>query len=374
MIDLLGEFEKKIKVAGKLRDMIEVEEAREAEVDSHARRLPRPCGLTVHTGLGCSFGCTYCYIYDIGFTYKPKPYPLKGLQLAYSIAVNPSVAIGRNGTLLAFGSITEPFMKETLEKTLEYISTTSRYLENPIQFSTKAYLDREVCRTIYNLQKDISALVTIITIRYSKMLEPSAPTPFNRLETIKNLSNAGVNTCLFLRPIIPGVEISDLRELLEKCMEAGARGVVLGSLRVTEGVIRRLRASGFPHIDMILERLERKINVKSQTTVRTSDIKEKIKNVAEKIGLNIYPSACSANIDSHRIGCTACDMGPCGDLETIPEYSLRDLRELALRYGLKVHEVKEVGLTISLKISGQKRKIHEFTEFTKSILKRRVML
>jgi|GEM_PF-6610422 len=39
-------------------------ERREAEQDHHAKRLPRPCGITVHTGVGCSLACAYCYIYD----------------------------------------------------------------------------------------------------------------------------------------------------------------------------------------------------------------------------------------------------------------------------------------------------------------------
>ncbi|MEM4497864.1 MAG: radical SAM protein, partial [Nitrososphaerota archaeon] len=51
--------------------MLDERELEVARRDPHARRLPRPCGLTVHTGLGCKFGCLYCYIYDMGFSRAP---------------------------------------------------------------------------------------------------------------------------------------------------------------------------------------------------------------------------------------------------------------------------------------------------------------
>ena len=142
-MDLIEEFERKLEVKSRLREMLGTD-AGIAERDGHAHRIPRPCGLTIHTGLGCRFGCVYCYIYDMGFTYKPRPYRLTGLQLAYAVASNPSIALGLNGTPMAFGSITEPFMDETTHRTVEYMEAISNYLENPIQFSTKAHLGEDL--------------------------------------------------------------------------------------------------------------------------------------------------------------------------------------------------------------------------------------
>jgi len=62
-VDLAEGFERKLELADRLREVLSEEEAREAEGDSHAPRLPRPCGLTVHSGIGCSFGCFYCYVW-----------------------------------------------------------------------------------------------------------------------------------------------------------------------------------------------------------------------------------------------------------------------------------------------------------------------
>ena len=126
MVDLIEEFERKLEVKLKLREMLAAD-AGIVEKDGHAHRIPRPCGLTIHTGLGCRFGCVYCYIYDMGFTYKPRPYHLTGLQLAYAVTTNPSIALGLNGTPMAFGSITEPFMDETTDRRI-----ISRCLKRPV--------------------------------------------------------------------------------------------------------------------------------------------------------------------------------------------------------------------------------------------------
>ncbi|RLG02965.1 MAG: radical SAM protein [Thaumarchaeota archaeon] len=373
-LDLEEEYERKLELAERLRSMLSPEEAREAEKDPHSFRLPRPCGLTVHTGVGCSFGCLYCYIRDMGFPSTPTPYPLTGAQLAYSIAVNPAAAMGLNGTLLAFGSVTEPFMRETRERAFEYLSAVSKFLGNPIQLSTKARLLSEDMARLKELVPRGSILVTIVTLSFSRLLEPGAPTPEERFETLREMVKLGLHVALFLRPILPGLAESEFEEILEAAKDAGVRGVVLGSLRITRGIIERLRRAGYPHLDEILSRVPREPEGSAQVTIRGADLKEKVREIARELGLKVYPAACSASIDSHELGCWACAMGPCGDLSRVPSFDPDSLERAARRFGLRVEVLRESGFKLFLGVKGDSRRRKYFLEFVKALLKRRMVL
>ena len=372
MVDLIEELERKLEIRSKLRKMLGAD-AEVAEKDGHAHRIPRPCGLTIHTGLGCKFGCIYCYIYDMGFTFKPKPYHLTGLQLAYAVASNPSIVLGLNGTPVAFGSITEPFMKETADKAIEYMKAISNYLGNPIQFSTKAHLREDLCSKISSIEDRVSALITIVTLKAHGILEPGAPSPDERFESIRNLSKMGVHTILFMRPILPKLTDLEAEEILSRALDAGVRGVIIGSMRVTPGIIDRLKQVGYQGIEEILSRIPGKLEPRKQTTLKMDDLKKVICRLAEKLDMKVYPSACAANIEAHGLSCNACRLGPCGDLEELPSFELEDVLELANRYNLRViHSVLNDHL--KLKVSGDWRRIREFTSFLRWSIKRRILV
>ncbi|MCS7133123.1 MAG: radical SAM protein [Aigarchaeota archaeon] len=372
MISLLEAWEKKRELLSMLKEKLSQSEFEESKKDPHSLRPPRPCGLTVHTGFGCAFCCVYCYIYDMGFTSKPRPYPLSGLQISYAISSNPSVAIGVGGTPLAFGAITEPFMDESRKKTLEYISTISSYLGNPIQFSTKTFIERDLASEIRKSAEKVSALVTIVTTSLYKLLEPKAPSPDERFMSIENLSRAGVHTVLFLRPILPGMKIDEVEEIVSRSLDAGARGIVVGSMRVTEKMIRRLKCINYPYMDDLLKRIPGMVRGDKQVTLRMNDLKKMVYDEAWKLGARIYPSACAANMDAHGISCNACDMGPCGDPDNLPGFELDEVRALGKYYEIRVEKVIP-GDALKIKASGDKMRIKQFVEFAKWVTKRKVL-
>lgn len=374
MVDFAKAWDEKARIASKLENRLDPQEVEVARRDPHARRLPRPCGLTVHTGLGCKFGCLYCYIYDMGLPRSPRAYPLTGLQLAYALAVNPSLALGIGGTWLAFGSVTEPFMEETAGRALEYMRVVARELGNPIQFSTKAYLDEQLAQRLSSIPDRLSALVTIVTTSLHGVLEPGAPPPEARFQTIRNLSKRGIHTCLFFRPILPGIGEREVEEIFTKALDSGASGVVLGSMRVTEGILKRLNAAGYPHISEILGRVSGNLKPGVQVTLRMSDLKKLAARLAEELGLRVYPSACAANVDAHGLGCMACRLGPCGETSTMPDVDESSLRELSVRYGLALERVSVSESEVFIVARGSRDKVSQFREFVKSLCKRRVVI
>ena len=299
MLDIIA-YKNEIKE--KIEKLMSSAQRRRALKDHHARRKPRPCGITIHTGIGCSLRCLYCYIEDMGFKWYIKPYPLNGIELVYALLSNPYFLPGKYGTLIAIGSVTEPFHPITKEKTFNYIEALSKYLGNFIQFSTKMYLTEEDAYRLKELDPGISPLVTIISLDYASKLEPYAPSPEERFETIKNLSKAGLKPILFYRPLIPGIVEYEYQEIIKKAFKSGAVGIVAGTLRVTKLILSRLKSIGVP-IDEIVKRLPRQPKGNEQITIMSSDLKKIVLNYAKKLGLIPFTEACMANTYTHGYVC-----------------------------------------------------------------------
>ncbi|BAA80318.2 conserved hypothetical protein [Aeropyrum pernix K1] len=343
-------------VAEELRRRVGEEGFKRASRDWHARRRPIPCGMTIHTGVGCSYGCLYCYIYDMGFTGKPQPYPLSGDELALALALNPYVAPGPKGTLLAFGSVTEPFMRETAWRAIEYLESTRRWLGNPQQISTKTALRGGLLeRFIEAADPRIDVLVSMTTLSRWKALEPGASPPEERIEFMGRLVEAGLSATLFLRPIIPGVTDREAEDILSRAARAGVNKVVLGTLRVAEGILRRLRASGAVEMGEIERRLPRWPRKGEQLPIYSRDLKERIASKAREMGFKVLPASCSANVESHGQGCAACRLGPCGDLSKLPSAGEREVARLLEALGLKPVKVSVRGHSVEAVLRGGRR-------------------
>ncbi len=346
--DLLKE---KLSVREELASKLDRRERREALNDGHAHREPRPCGLTVHPGRGCTYACIYCYVEDMGIPRRPEPSRLSGVQLAYAIASNPYTILGRGGTFLAFGSVTEPFLPTIKERTLEYLRAVSHYLGNPTQFSTKAYLSEEDAERISSVDPTVSALVTIPALEWAEKIEPRAPPPELRFKTLSNLLDRGIHASLFLRPLIPGVSEEEGPSILELAASLGVKGVVLGALRVTRRILRELEAVGLK--DLANRMIREPKSPVDQVPLNTGDLKRMLSSKARSLGLRVYPSACSANVDAHDLGCHMCNMGPCDG--SLPEYDPEEIEQALMGLGIEVKIVPKGGRILALVRGGSKR-------------------
>lgn len=341
-------YEKKLRIVEELRSLIGDDSARKASMDSHSRRAPRPCGLTIHTGIGCDYACAYCYIYDMGFPGRVKSYPLTPLEMVYAIALNPYVLPEKS--LLAYGSVTEPFHPMTRDLTVEYIREIGKRLKPLSQVSTKSFINENLAEKLRESEPNISILLTIVTLDRSGELEPRAPPPLKRLEGASIAVEKGLNVALFVRPIIPGVTDREAERILSIALEHGIRDVVFGSLRITKRILKSLEARGLD-INTVLSRIPRRFRGEGdQITINESDIKKKLISIARNMGYRVHPSACSANIASHNQFCYMCDMGPCGDprkRENIAENDVADYLEFR---GVKRFNISFDGNRIAIEV------------------------
>lgn len=216
-----------------------------ARSDWHSKRKPIGCGLTVHPGIGCPIQCSYCYVYDLGFNNYAIPYSLNGLQLVAALLYNKYFYPTRWGTYLAFGSVTEPFLPSIVPKTLEYLSVVAEYLGNPCQVSTKMIVNDELAEKLASVRKiKLSILITITSLNQYVHLEERAPHPLERLEGLKTLRAKGFKPFIFMRPFLPGLKIEEIEEIIYQARASGAYGIVVGNLRLSQNIIKKLLDKG----------------------------------------------------------------------------------------------------------------------------------
>jgi len=82
--------------------------------------------------------------------------------------------------------------------------------------------------------------VTVTTIKAHRELEPFSDPPLRRLEALKEASEEGLSTFVFLGPLIPGVVDEELDEILELAYNAGASYVIVDKLNTKGDVVESI--------------------------------------------------------------------------------------------------------------------------------------
>jgi len=284
-----------------VQERLKDEELKVAKNDWHSKRKPIGCGLTIHPGIGCPMQCSYCYIYDMGFGKHVAPYSLSGLQLVTALLFNKYFYPTRWGTYLAFGSVTEPFLPSILPKTLEYLKAVREYLGNPCQISTKMVINDESIDELARASNSkLSILVTVTTLSQYVHLEKRAPHPFKRLELVSRLRGKGFKPFIFMRPLLPGLKAEEIDEIVERAKASGAYGIVVGNLRVSSSIMRRLVREGVD-VARYLKVDPGKLKSKFVDLRVNHSVQSLIKERALNEGLIFLKRACCANTVSQLL-------------------------------------------------------------------------
>lgn len=295
----------KERLKRKLESLLSLESLIKAKHDLHAKRGHSADRIPVLSGEHCPNACSYCYTQSMGHEFKqPTLWPLNGLEMCYALLTNREFIPGILGTFIAMGHISEPFLPQLKDKTLEYIDAISTYLHNPIQFSSKSYINSSLAKEIKKKSNGapISPLITITTIKYYKKVEPNVPSPEKRFESIANLAEVGFKPCLFLRPLLSGIVEDDLYNLLEKAKQYGASGVVIGGLRIDKKILLRMKSYGIntQEIEKRIENIGDKMKY-----INVKDLEEKAIQTANKLKLVPFISSLCALAYCYKVPCTS---------------------------------------------------------------------
>jgi DNA repair photolyase len=198
-----------------------------------------PFRWTINPYRGCEFGCTYCYArYSHEFLGMEEWTDFQDKVLVKARAperlARDLLRIRPGCGAIAMGTVTDPYQpaEKEFRVTRGILEVIARHRGLDFSITTKSALitrDLELLREIA-LKSRLRINVSLITLdrRIARILEPRAPTPRKRLETIQALAEAGLEVGVFAMPVLPGLTDSPraLEALVRRSAEAGARHFV----------------------------------------------------------------------------------------------------------------------------------------------------
>lgn len=182
---------------------------------------------------GCEHGCIYCYARP-GHAYLGLS---PGLDFETRLFAKTNAAalleaeLARPGYRcdpIAIGTVTDAWqpVERRLGLTRACIGVLAR-TRHPLSFVTKASLVERDIDLLAPMARDglVQAMVTITTLdaRLARLLEPRAPAPWRRVDTIRRLAEAGIPVGVSLAPVIPFVNEPEIEAILDAAHAAGAR-------------------------------------------------------------------------------------------------------------------------------------------------------
>jgi DNA repair photolyase len=191
---------------------------------------------------GCEHGCVYCFARPTHAYLGLSP----GLDFESKLFVKPDAATllekelsapGYEPRTIAIGTNTDPY--QPIERKYQVMRGILEVLDranHPVGIVTKSALvvrDLDILSRMAdrNLVK-VAISVTTLDAELARKMEPRAPTPPRRLETLRQLSAAGVPTTVMVAPIIPAINDSEIERILDAAVFAGVKGAGYVMLRL----------------------------------------------------------------------------------------------------------------------------------------------
>ena len=193
---------------------------------------------------GCQHGCAYCYA-------RPSHQRLDfgaGTDFERRIVVKVNAAEklaeafdrpGWAGERVVFSGNTDCYqpLEASYGLTRALLSVCAAY-RNPVGVITRSAIIRRDVDILAELATvaDVSVYVSVpfADARLARRLEPGAPTPRVRFETMRVLADAGIRVGVAVAPIIPGLNDEQVVDVLEAARDAGAGSAFLTLLRLPD--------------------------------------------------------------------------------------------------------------------------------------------
>ena len=186
--------------------------------------------------VGCEHDCVYCFAPDV--LHKEAAKWGKEVGVRSNLPTLLAKEIKNKRGVIGIGTVTDPY--QPLEKsclvTRKCLMEILRH-DNPISVLTKSDLVvRDIELISATKRPEVGVTVTTVDDRISQAFEPGAPLPQRRLEALRQLSAAGLNTYAMIGPVLPMLTDEDLTELVRAIANTGTKRVMVDRMRYRAGM------------------------------------------------------------------------------------------------------------------------------------------
>jgi len=190
---------------------------------------------------GCSHGCAYCYAPSV--LRETREWGTFVDVRGDMPAVIARDLRNRNEGVVGLGTVTDAY--QPIEARYHITrACLSRLMQSPLHVSiqTKSALvlrDMDLLEKMENV--DVGITLTTLDEYVARAIEPLASPPRRRLETMRTLSDHGIEVWAFVGPYLPGLRGESIETLIHQIRDAGVRKILGDRLRVRPGVLERMR-------------------------------------------------------------------------------------------------------------------------------------
>lgn len=176
---------------------------------------------------GCEHGCIYCYA--TGYTHS-DPDTWRVVRVRRNIADRLAKELPNVSGTIGIGTSTDPY--QYAEKRFMLTRSCLEVLRNRgfrYKIHTKSDLVVRDADILSEMNGVVSMTVTTLDDRISRMTEPGAPLPSARIDAVRKLLDAGIDTVALIAPVMSTLEGHE-EELIDALKESGIRAVTCDPL------------------------------------------------------------------------------------------------------------------------------------------------
>jgi DNA repair photolyase len=201
-----------------------------------------PFTWTINPYRGCEFACKYCYARYThefmemrdGVDFEQKIY----VKQHAADLLRQELRRVKPGEQIAIGTATDPYQpaERCFEVTRAILEELGRHEGLELGIVTKGNLilrDLDLLNQVGRKNRlMVNVTITTLNVDLARILEPRAPRPDLRMETVRKLNQAGIRAGVSCAPVLPGItdSLRNLEALVRATAEAGGKHIFANPL------------------------------------------------------------------------------------------------------------------------------------------------
>ena len=190
---------------------------------------------------GCQHNCAYCYVPNVLRIDRQEWGDFVDIKTNIPVVLSKELKKKKPG-VVGISTVTDPYqpVEKRYQLTRYCLEQLLRY-DFPIGIQTKSSLVVRDIDIISNFS-DAEVMMSIATLNEDekKLLEPYSSSIQERLDALRDFSNAGVKTSVFFGPIYPTIQPHDIPTIIETFIECGITEIMIDKFNLKLGICENI--------------------------------------------------------------------------------------------------------------------------------------